>query len=100
MCCLMWANILSQVTHRFTVNLPRGQKIVVRVSPAMTLADLVMSVCRDKGLDLDLHRYVLQIPGKPGMPVDLNSTVQEAGVYEMNLVTDGRLFVYIFSGFY
>ncbi|CAL1540761.1 unnamed protein product [Lymnaea stagnalis] len=76
-----------EVTHRFTVNLPRGQKTVQRVSPAMTLGELVTSVCQDKGLDQ--RRHVLQIPGKPGVLVDPGTTVQQVGVYEMNLINIG-----------
>lgn len=59
----------------------------MRVSPLMTLAELLTTVCRDKGLDLDLSKYVLQIPGNPGVPVDLGASIQQVGVYEMNLVT-------------
>ncbi|XP_005109505.2 flocculation protein FLO11 [Aplysia californica] len=74
-----------EMTHRFTMNLPRGQKAVVRVSPLTVLGELVTSVCQDKGLDL--RRHVLQIPGQPGVPVDLRATIQQVGVHEMNLIT-------------
>ncbi|KAK3724286.1 hypothetical protein RRG08_043285 [Elysia crispata] len=75
------------MTHRFTMNLPRGQKTVVRVSPLITLGQLMTSVCEDKSLDL--RRHVLQIPGQPGVKVDLASTIQDLGRHELNLVAVG-----------
>ncbi|RUS87027.1 hypothetical protein EGW08_005180 [Elysia chlorotica] len=76
-----------EMTHRFTMNLPRGQKTVVRVSPLITLGQLMTSVCEDKSLDL--RRHVLQIPGQPGVKVDLAATIQELGRHELNLVAVG-----------
>ncbi|GFO40833.1 protein cordon-bleu, partial [Plakobranchus ocellatus] len=76
-----------EITHRFTMNLPRGQKTVVRVSPLITLGQLMTTVCEDKSLDL--RRHVLQIPGQPGIKVDLGSTIQELGLNELNLVAVG-----------
>ncbi|XP_059171513.1 mucin-2-like isoform X2 [Physella acuta] len=76
-----------EMTQRFTVNLPRGQKTVLRISPQMALGELMNLVCEDKGLDP--RRHVLQIPGKPGEVVDLNASIQQMGIHEMNLITVG-----------
>ncbi|BFZ02045.1 hypothetical protein BsWGS_05084 [Bradybaena similaris] len=74
-----------EVTQRFTVNLPTGQKTVLRVSPLTTVGDAVISACKEKGLELDLEKYVLQVPKKPGIPIDPRATIQ--GVQEVNLVS-------------
>nr|KAI8768536.1 serine-rich adhesin for platelets-like [Biomphalaria glabrata] len=76
-----------EITQRFTINLLRGQKTVLRVSPLKTLADIVSEVCQDKGLDP--RRHILQLPGNPGIPVDLSLTVKQIDIYEMNLVSLG-----------
>ncbi|CAG5124207.1 unnamed protein product, partial [Candidula unifasciata] len=80
-------SIPNQVTQRFTVNLPTGQKTVLRVSPLTILGDAVISACKEKGLELELDRYVLQLPKKPGIPIDPRATILQAGVQEINLVS-------------
>jgi hypothetical protein len=80
---------LCQITNRFTINLPGGQKAVMRISPQLTLEEVFAKVCQDKSLDS--RRYTLQHPSNPLQPLDLKATIADSRLTEINLIVVGGL---------
>ncbi|KAL8624091.1 hypothetical protein ACOMHN_036094 [Nucella lapillus] len=79
------ATMAFEITQRFTINLPGGQKAVMRVSPQMTLGQVLERVCQDKSLDT--RRYTLQHPATPHTaPLHLHQTIADSKLAEINLV--------------
>ncbi|ESP02259.1 hypothetical protein LOTGIDRAFT_172258 [Lottia gigantea] len=76
---------IENMTHRFTVNLPRNQKMVNRISPAMPLSELFHKVCQEK--NLNPANYQFQHTQQPGMRLDLGKmTVGDLKCNEVNFV--------------
>ncbi|XP_076437521.1 uncharacterized protein LOC143276742 isoform X3 [Babylonia areolata] len=80
-----------EITQRFSINLPGGQKAVMRVSPQMTLGEVLGKVCRDKSLDT--ARYTPTLPASastasrpPLTPLPLHLTIADSKLSEINLV--------------
>ncbi|XP_070211400.1 protein cordon-bleu-like isoform X1 [Littorina saxatilis] len=76
-----------EITQRFTINLPGGQKAVMRISPQLTLEQVFARVCQDKSLDS--RRYTLQHPANPLSPLDLKATIAQSKLSEINLIHAG-----------
>nr|KAG5708324.1 hypothetical protein BaRGS_034355 [Batillaria attramentaria] len=76
-----------EITHRFTINLPGGQKAVMRISPHLTLEQVFAKVCQDKSLDT--RRYTLQHPTNPMAPLNLKATIADSKLSEINLIHAG-----------
>lgn len=88
-----WGNSVSiynfflflQMTKRFTVNLPGGQKKVLRISPQLTLEQVRAQLCQER--QLDPSRLVFQLPTSPGQQLSLGTTISELPANEVNLVS-------------
>ena len=82
--------VVLQITNRFTINLPGGQKAVMRISPQLTLEQVFARVCQDKSLDS--RRYTLQHPTNPLTPLNLKATIADSKLSEINLIHTGGQF--------
>ena len=92
----MYFVVCLQITNRFTINLPGGQKAVMRISPQLTLEQVFARVCHDKSLDS--RRYTLQHPSNPLQPLDLKATIAQSKLNEINLINaGGKLFLQVIS---
>ena len=80
--------VYLQITHRLTVNLPRNQKMIARVSPKMSLADLFKMVCLEK--NLDPYKYELRHPTKPDVALNMASALGEYALTEITVVGVGE----------
>ncbi|KAK6172113.1 hypothetical protein SNE40_018064 [Patella caerulea] len=79
-----------EMTHRFTVNLPRHQKMVSRISPATPLDQLFNKVCQEK--NLNPANYMFQHAGNPNMKLDLRSmTVGDLKSNEVNFIPSAMI---------
>lgn len=74
-----------EMTKRFTVNLPGGQKKVLRISPQSTLEQVRAQLCQER--QLDPSRLVFQLPTSPGQQLSLGTTISELPTNEVNLVS-------------
>lgn len=74
-----------EMTKRFTVNLPGGQKKVLRISPQLTLEQVRAQLCQER--QLDPSRLVFQLPTSPGQQLSLGTTISELPANEVNLVS-------------
>ncbi|XP_052681651.1 uncharacterized protein LOC128162468 isoform X8 [Crassostrea angulata] len=74
-----------EMTKRFTVNLPGGQKKVLRISPQLTLEQVRAQLCQER--QLDPSRLVFQLPTSPGQQLSLGTTISELQANEVNLVS-------------
>ena len=70
------------MTYRFTVNLPHNQKQVLRISPKLTLGDVRLMVCTEKGFDP--NRYTFLLPSKPNEALDDLTPVGDLKTSEIN----------------
>lgn len=77
--------LFLQMTKRFTVNLPGGQKKVLRISPQLTLEQVRAQLCQER--QLDPSRLVFQLPTSPGQQLSLGTTISELPANEVNLVS-------------
>ena len=77
-----------QITHRLTVNLPRQQKMISRVSPKVTLADLFKMICSEK--NLDPYKYELRHPTRPDVALNMASALGEYGLTEITVINVGQ----------
>nr|XP_034310087.1 uncharacterized protein LOC105329832 isoform X13 [Crassostrea gigas] len=75
----------DEMTKRFTVNLPGGQKKVLRISPQLTLEQVRAQLCQER--QLDPSRLVFQLPTSPGQQLSLGTTISELPANEVNLVS-------------
>ena len=87
--------VIFQMTHRFTVNLPRNQKTVVRISPSMTLEQLQVKICQDK--NFDPSRYTFQHAANPQISLSAKTTVAELQCPEINFVPIGMMTISIYN---
>lgn len=76
----------QQQTFRLQVNLPHNQRMVLRVSPRITLAELKSQICADKELDHAAHHLVH--PAQPDTILDLNATLDVYGCAEITLMSN------------
>ncbi|KAL5006320.1 hypothetical protein ScPMuIL_015126 [Solemya velum] len=74
-----------EVTYRFTVNLPRNQKKVLRISPNTTLEQVYLTVCEER--HLDPSHYILEHPATGAPLVNLRATVGDLRINEVNFVS-------------
>jgi len=73
-----------QTTHRVTINLPLGQKYVVRVRPDISLSELFDMGVAYKSLDPARHR--LCHPTNPDMALDVNAPLNSYGIIVISVV--------------
>ncbi|XP_056008250.1 nucleolar protein dao-5-like isoform X27 [Ostrea edulis] len=73
----------EQMTKRFTVNLPGGQKKVLRISPQSTLEQVRAQLCQER--QLEPSHLVFQLPSNPRQQLSLQTTVAELPSSEVNL---------------
>ncbi|XP_035234098.1 cordon-bleu protein-like 1 isoform X2 [Stegodyphus dumicola] len=79
----------EQQTFRLQVNLPHNQRMVLRVSPRTTLAELKSQICSEKELDQSSHHLVR--PAQPDTVLDLNATLEVYGCAEISLMSSAGL---------
>ncbi|GFU07053.1 cordon-bleu protein-like 1 [Nephila pilipes] len=79
----------EQQTFRLQVNLPHNQRMVLRVSPRITLAELKSQICSEKELDHSSHHLVH--PAQPDTILDLNATLEVYGCAEISLMSNSGL---------
>ncbi|XP_054712349.1 cordon-bleu protein-like 1 isoform X3 [Uloborus diversus] len=79
----------EQQTFRLQVNLPHNQRMVLRVSPRITLAELKNQICSEKELDHSTHHLVH--PAQPDTVLDLNATLEVYGCAEISLMSNSGL---------
>jgi hypothetical protein len=74
------------MTYRLTVNLPRGQKHVIRVKPETSLAAIFQQVCEDK--HLDPYKHELQHPTDPRVALNMADALSDyAPLAELTLLS-------------
>ncbi|GFQ85848.1 cordon-bleu protein-like 1 [Trichonephila clavata] len=83
------ANQPFEQTFRLQVNLPHNQRMVLRVSPRITLAELKNQICSEKELDHSNHHLVH--PAQPDTILDLNATLEVYGCAEISLMSNSGL---------
>lgn len=74
-----------EITVRLQINLPDGQKILLRVDPNLPLYEIKERICKQKKYQ-DSNRYSLSLPSKPEKPLLLGLSLAECKTNELNLV--------------
>lgn len=74
-----------EITVRLQINLPDGQKILLRVDPNLPLYEIKERICKQKKYK-DSARYSLSLPSKPEKPLLLGLSLAECKTNELNLV--------------
>lgn len=77
----------SQITQRLTVNLPRKQKMIMRISPKTTLAELFKNVCGEK--NLDPYKHELRHPTTPDVALNMASALGDYRLSEIAVIKVG-----------
>ena len=72
------------MTHRLTVNLPRGQRMVLRVNIETKLSEILTIVCNEK--DLDSFEHELRHPKNLNEELDLNLTLAQYSCSEVKVI--------------
>ncbi len=65
------------------MNLPDGQKILLRVDPTLPLHEIKEQICKQKKY-IDSNRYTLRLPNKLDVPLLLGLSLAE---YKTNQIT-------------
>ncbi|CAH1789118.1 unnamed protein product [Owenia fusiformis] len=73
-----------EVTNRLVVNLPRNQKMIMRISHASTLAEIFRRICEEK--NLDPYKYELQHPKNRDEPLNMARPLAEYNINEITVV--------------
>ncbi|OQV16115.1 hypothetical protein BV898_09751 [Hypsibius exemplaris] len=71
-------------TFRLQINLPHGQKTMLRVSPKQTLQTILGEICVERGLDE--RAFTLRNPRKPNQPLDMYRSLADEGTKEITMV--------------
>ncbi|XP_033126885.1 protein cordon-bleu-like isoform X14 [Anneissia japonica] len=71
-------------TIRLTVNYGTKHKMVLRINPDRTLADLLPQICEEKGVDPQHH--TLRLPKSPSDNLDLSKSLTSYEINELQLV--------------
>ncbi len=79
---------LFQPTIRIQVDLPRGQKTFVRISPRLSLGESFLTVCGENGLNPEEFR--IRASGAPGLPLNLSQPLGEIGTSQFVLVSSSE----------
>jgi len=74
-----------EITVRLQINLPDGQKILLRVDPNLPLYEIKERICKQKKYK-DSARYSLSLPSRPEKPLLLGLSLAECKTNELNLV--------------
>ncbi|XP_062593976.1 FK506-binding protein 5-like isoform X7 [Saccostrea cucullata] len=74
-----------EMTKRFTVNLPGGQKKVLRISPQSTLEQVRAQLCQER--QINPSQLVFQLPNNPRQQLGLQTTIAELPTTEVNLIS-------------
>ncbi|CAF3774556.1 unnamed protein product [Rotaria magnacalcarata] len=74
-----------EITVRLQVNLPDGQKIILRIDPNLPLYEIKEQICKQKKYT-DTNRYTLRIPTKPDQRLLLGLSLAEYKTNELTLV--------------
>ena len=72
------------MTQRLTVNLPHSQKMMMRISPQMTLAEIFQLICSEK--NLDPYKYELRHPTSPNEALNMASPLNTYRLTAINIV--------------
>ncbi|KAL3831662.1 hypothetical protein ACJMK2_023386 [Sinanodonta woodiana] len=64
-----------EMTYRFTINLPHGQKKVVRMSPKTPLSEIHQTICQERHFDPAC--YTFQLPQHPDQRLGLHLTLRD-----------------------
>ncbi|XP_064648653.1 uncharacterized protein LOC135500887 isoform X2 [Lineus longissimus] len=73
-----------EITNRLIINLPKSQKMVLRVSLQTKLSEIFTIICSEKGLDSFIHE--LRHPKNHDMELNLDKSLQDYGLTEVNVV--------------
>ncbi|KAK3591154.1 hypothetical protein CHS0354_040220 [Potamilus streckersoni] len=81
-----------EMTYRFTINLPHGQKKVVRMSPKTALSEIHQTICQERHFDPACYSF--QLPQYPDQPLGLHLTLKDLDLKSneldfVNQVVDG-----------
>ncbi|CAF1041993.1 unnamed protein product [Rotaria sordida] len=74
-----------EITVRLQINLPDGQKILLRIDPTLPLYEIKEQICKQKKY-IDSNRYTLRLPNKLDQPLLLGSSLAEYKTNELTLV--------------
>ena len=85
--CLHLCFALLQITQRLTVNLPRKQKMITRISPKTSLADVFKSICSEK--NLDPYKHELRHPTTPDVALNMASALGDYRLSEITVIRVG-----------
>lgn len=83
--CFCFILVLLKITVRLQINLPDGQKILLRVDPNLPLYEIKERICKQKKYK-DSARYSLSLPSRPEKPLLLGLSLAECKTNELNLV--------------
>ena len=73
------------MTKRFTVNLPGGQKKVLRISPQSTLEQVLTQLSQER--QVDSSRVLFQLPSNPQQKLSPQTRISELPTSEVNLIS-------------
>ncbi|CAF4719426.1 unnamed protein product [Rotaria sp. Silwood1] len=76
-----------EITVRLQINLPDGQKILLRIDPTLPLYEIKEQICKQKKYT-DSNRYILCYPDRLNQPLLLGLSLAE---YKTNILTLVRL---------
>ncbi|XP_078321244.1 uncharacterized protein LOC144621573 isoform X9 [Crassostrea virginica] len=74
-----------EMTKRFTVNLPGGQKKVLRISPQSTLEQVLTQLSQER--QVDSSRVLFQLPSNPQQKLSPQTRISELPTSEVNLIS-------------
>ncbi|CAF2590601.1 unnamed protein product [Rotaria sp. Silwood2] len=74
-----------EITVRLLINLPDGQKILLRIDPTLPLYEIKEQICKQKKY-VDSNRYTLRLPNKLEQPLLLGLSLAEYKTNELTLV--------------
>ena len=70
------------------MNLPGKQKKVLRISPKVSLGEVRLIICKEKGFDPS--QYVFRLPGSPTETVTDDTLVGDFKTNEIDFISIGR----------
>ncbi|CAD5117698.1 DgyrCDS6449 [Dimorphilus gyrociliatus] len=77
-----------EMTNRIAVDLPRNQKHAIRISPKVTIENLLRQVCTEKSLNY--HHFNVCKPTDLETPLNFNSTLEELNIKHVTLVPNAN----------
>lgn len=74
-----------EITNRLAVNLPKNQKMVLRIKPQSTLAEIFKMICSER--NLDPYKHELRHPTQPNMALNMANSLASYRINEITVVS-------------